>query len=393
MCANIIKEKERGFHTLAVFLDLLKAFDTLNHSLLLTKLEKYGIRGVAIQWFKSYLEQRTLRVKCPTNDDETHTYSENYKIEFGTPQGSCLGPLLFLIYTNDIHMHLDYTKCILFADDTTIYFSHRNLNYLKFCVESDLGNIIDWFRANGLTLNLDKSECVFFNSKQIKHQIDLIIYVQGIQLPFVNTTKFLGIWVDKDLTWQKHVSVLFRKLKQKLKLLQLGKNLLDLHTKKIVYYAQFYSHLKYGLVLWGNSLTNGSKEKLQKLQNKAFATIFCKEPTVKNFHEKRILRLNDLIKLENCKLVFNCLHGNNPSKVTEAITTDINKKSLKKTHQYNTRFKQTPNHPRAQINLYNKSFLCNSIRDFDTLPAVMQQIRMLPLFVSNCKSLLYHDHH
>ena len=158
LCSNVVKQNEKGVYTLALFLDLSKAFDTLNHELLLTKLEKYGIRGIALKWFKSYLEQRSLRAKCPS--DNGYCYSDYHKIEYGTPQGSCLGPLLFLVYTNDIHIHLEYTKCILFADDTTLYFSHKNLNYLKFCIEFDLGNIIDWFRSNGLTLNLEKSECV-----------------------------------------------------------------------------------------------------------------------------------------------------------------------------------------------------------------------------------------
>ena len=190
LCSSIIKEKEKGFHTLALFLDLSKAFDTLNHEILLQKLYIYGIRGVAYQWFKSYLENRTMRVKCLTEDGLI--YSANQKVDFGAPQGSCLGPLLFLIYTNDIHKHLEFTKCILFADDTTLYYSHRNLNYLKYCIEHDLGIIVDWFKANGLTLNLDKSECVLFRPKSNKSESFINIDVEGIKIPFVAR---LNSWV------------------------------------------------------------------------------------------------------------------------------------------------------------------------------------------------------
>ena len=390
-CSNVIKERENGSHTLSVFLDLSKAFDTLNHKLLLTKLQRYGIRGLALQWFKSYLENRTLRVKCQT--DNGHVYSNSHKIEFGTPQGSCLGPLLFLIYSNDLHMHLNYTKCILFADDTTIYFSHKNLNYLKFCVETDLANILDWFKANGLTLNLDKSECVFFQSGQLSECKHVSVTVEGIKIPLVSATKFLGVWIDENLSWQKHTSNLIRKLKQNLKLLQLSRNMLDQHTKKILYYAQVFSHLKYGLLVWGNSITNPIKVKLQKLQNKAFVMIFNIAPTSRNYHEKKILQLKDQIKLENYRLVFDCLHDSTPLKIKEALLTDSNMKSLSKKHNYNTRKQSLPTHPKAKSNIYNNSFLCHSIRDYDALPAVTRKISSLPLFLASCKNLLYHDNH
>ena len=161
MCSHS-KTKKPKKHTLSVFLDLSKAFDMLNHRLLLMKLERYGIRGIPLNWFASYLKSRMLRVKCMDRDSSCHVYSSLHNIEFGTPQGSCLGPLLFLIYTNDLYKNLEYSDCILFAYDTTIYFSHENVNYLRFCIEHDLCILVDWFRVNGLTLNLDKTECIFF---------------------------------------------------------------------------------------------------------------------------------------------------------------------------------------------------------------------------------------
>ena len=204
----------------------------------------------------------------------------------------------------------------------------------------------------------------------------------------MNTTKFLGVWLDSELTWQKLATVLIRKLKQNLKLLQLSKNLLDRHTKKILYYAQFYSHLKYGILVWGNSVSKVLQEKLQKLQNKAFTLIFHKDPTISNYHSNKILRIKDLIKLENCKLVYNCLNGTIPEKIREAVLTDSHQQSLIKSHNYNTRYKHNPNHPRAKLNHYQNSFLCACVRDYDALPAVTHQIKTLPLFLSRCKSYL-----
>ena len=134
--SEVIKNNEQGKDTIAVYLDLSKAFDTLNHSLLLRKLERYGIRGLSLKWYESYLKGRTLCAKCNTAGGIV--YSSQYEIEYGTPQGSCLGPLLFLIFTNDLHLHLIHCKCILFADDTTLYISHDKGTYMEWCVSEDL---------------------------------------------------------------------------------------------------------------------------------------------------------------------------------------------------------------------------------------------------------------
>ena len=154
----IIKGHKNNKTTIAVFLDLSNAFDTLSHSVLLEKLERYGIRGITNDWFCSYLKNREL--KCKLKNENQETDSSKYTVTFGAPQGSVLGPLLFLLFTNDLHKHLVNCECILFADDTTIYMCHDNLNYINFCIEQDLLIISDWFKANSLTLNLTKSDAM-----------------------------------------------------------------------------------------------------------------------------------------------------------------------------------------------------------------------------------------
>ena len=144
LVSDIIKDSANGLFTTAVFIDLSKAFDMLSHPILLDKLSKYGIQGLSLDWFSSYLENRTIRVKCQTGTGHWEL-SDKYDIMYGTPQGSCLGPLLFSIFTNYLHKHLLYAKYILFADDTTLYMSHRNRNYLSWCIEQDLQIISDWF--------------------------------------------------------------------------------------------------------------------------------------------------------------------------------------------------------------------------------------------------------
>ena len=121
LLGRVIKGLEHHKHTISVFLDLSKAFDTLNHRILLDKLERYGIRGIALEWFNSYLLNRKMRSKCTPDSSRGTEYSEYYDINYGTPQGSCLGPLLFLVFTNDLHMIIENGQCLLFADDTTLY--------------------------------------------------------------------------------------------------------------------------------------------------------------------------------------------------------------------------------------------------------------------------------
>ena len=154
-----MKGNERNKHTAAIFLDLSKAFDTLRHDVLLKKLERYGIRGLALNWFCSYMSNRFMNVRGNFGDLPMTINSDSYPLEYGVPQGICIVPLLFLIYCNDLYLNLELCKGILFADDMTIYKSHDNITYLRWCLQDELTRLYDWFKANSLTLNLDKSVC------------------------------------------------------------------------------------------------------------------------------------------------------------------------------------------------------------------------------------------
>ena len=152
---QILKNLEEDKYTVSIFLDLSKAFDTLDHDILLEKMSRYGIRGHTNDWFRSYLEDRTIKCKL-SNESGKKIFSNPFNLKFGTPQGSCLGPLLFLIFINDLYLHIENCNAILFADDTTIYQGSKHPKYLKWCVEEDLKRLDDWFKANKLTLNLKK---------------------------------------------------------------------------------------------------------------------------------------------------------------------------------------------------------------------------------------------
>ena len=219
LVAQIVKNLELNRTSVAVFLDLSKAFDTLQHNLLLHKMERYSLRGTFLNWFKSYLTNRRIRVKCkPTLTSQTET-SREFPVEYGALQGSCLGPLIFLIFCNDLHQNLMYLHCIQFADDTTLIAGHRNHQYLKYCIESDLIIVQDWFNANKLTLNLTKSNYMIFNQNNTK-VINFELSLNGITLPQTHCTKFLGSWLDDRIIWMEHVKKLKTKLLNRLGLLK-----------------------------------------------------------------------------------------------------------------------------------------------------------------------------
>ena len=288
--------------TATIYLDLSKAFDTLEHSTLLEKLEIYGVRGIALLWFKNYLSDRKLLVKCSTSLNSPPIKSETYNIEYGTAQGSCLGPLLFLIFCNDMHLNLTYLHCIQFADDTTLYLGHVDIRYLNCCIEHDLAVIQDWFRANRLTLNIDKSCCILFSPRKQTRLEDFEVKLGDTVIPKVESTKFLGLWIDKDLNWKTHFDKLLLKIKSKITLLYRGKNLLSTEARRQIYYAQIHSNLIYGLVIWGNMIDKTNLSKLEKLQKKCIAAICPSKRANDVISTQQILLLPELIELENYKI-------------------------------------------------------------------------------------------
>ena len=387
LVGKVLKNQENKLDTVAIYLDLSKAFDTLDHNIVLEKMYQYGIRGETYNWFKSYLNNRKLRVKCAIMSTGRTEISNTYDIEFGTPQGSCLGPLIFLIFCNDLQLHLDHMTCFQFADDTTLLFGHKNKHYMRYCIESDLESLQDWFNANKLTLNLKKTVYMLFRCKNT-HEVDFELKLNGETIPRVSSTKFLGTWIDDQLSWREHLSKLYTKLNVKLGLLYRSKNLLTSHSKRLLYYAQFHSILSYAMIVWGPMLDACNLNKLQKLQNKAVSTLYTKLNIDAGFKKSKILRVRSLIKLEEYKLGYKMCHNLLPKPLRECLLTDHYDKTTKKTHGYNTRHKSTPNLPNAKSHKYRNSLLFSTIQSYMHLPLDCKESKTLSSFVKRCKTML-----
>ena len=192
--------------TVGVFLDLSKAFDTLDHQILFTKLEHYGIRDMALQWIKSYFSCRQQFVQI------NPTCSSMQTIKCGVPQGSILGPLFFILYINDLPKASKLTELLLFADDKSIFFSHSNPNYLENVLYNKLLNIDVWLRCNTLSVNIKKTNYVTFSPSQRKLNHSFSLSFGGQPLIQSNVTKFLGVYLDEHIASKYHINFVCKQI-------------------------------------------------------------------------------------------------------------------------------------------------------------------------------------
>ncbi len=305
LASHILQNYDKREFTLSVFLDLSKAFDTINHNTLLKKLHHYGIRGIALDWFKSYLVRKQF-VKYKDYQSATQD------LTCGVPQGSVLGPLLFILYTNDLPSCLSNSKSLLFADDTTIYLSGNCRKYMSSKMKADISELIEWFRANKLSLNINKTNFVLFKPKKLvipddSLDSDCTLSFGNEEISCLSHTKFLGMELDEYSEWSSHYKSLNSRLSRAIFSMNKVKNVLPTSCMKMLYYSLFHSHLTYGLHLWGPNIADKLRKKVF-LKQKKIIRIMCNESfnahTDDLFKRHEILKLEDLIDLEIQKLMF-----------------------------------------------------------------------------------------
>ena len=244
------------------FIDLEKAFDTVSHDILCKKLEFYGIRGNVNKLFQSYLSNRKQYVSINGSDSEVSD------VVCGVPQGSSLGPLLFLLYINDFRLCLKDTSAGHFADDTFIIYNSKKLKTLETVVNTELKQVVKWLNLNKLSLNAAKTELIFFHSKRHSLNYDNIsIKFNGVKLKPVDYLKYLGMYIDKHLTWDHHISELSKKLSKANGILSKLRYNAPLCSCRMVYNSLFHSHLLYGCNVWGLTSEENIR-KIEVLQNK-----------------------------------------------------------------------------------------------------------------------------
>ena len=277
---------------IALFLDFSKAFDTINHSILLNKLKHYGINGTALKWFSSYLTNRKQFVLYKGK------MSKETTITTGVPQGSILGPLLFIIYINDIAKITNKFKFTIYADDTTLIepictfapLNRRNKTAISKEINNELEKIVHWLALNKLSLNAKKTKFMIFHYKQkcIKNLIPKLV-INKVAIEQVDEFNFLGITIDKHMTFKSHANKISAKIACTIGTMKRLKHFLPLSILKTLYNSLILPHLNYGIILWGKEL-----KRINKLQKWALRTIVNAKY---NEHTEPILKQLKLLKV------------------------------------------------------------------------------------------------
>ena len=289
---KISRAIDKGEYTIGIFLDLSKAFDTIDHRILVQKLEHYGIRGITQKWFQDYLNNRKQVVKY------NQTRSSEMIIKSGVPQGSILGPILFLLYINDIENSSKLLSFILFADDTNIFYSHKCLKSLNEIIQTEINNITDWLNVNKLSLNVSKTKFMLFKSinKRPKQKISISMNDKNIEQ--VRELTFLGIVMDECLTWNHHIMKISKKLIRASGIIAKVRHFVNRNTIKLIYYALVYPYLTYGNLIWGYTYKT-KIDKIMKIQKKIVRLMLFRsylEHKKELFEELSIL---DIFKINN----------------------------------------------------------------------------------------------
>ena len=366
----ILKAMHEKEYAIAVFLDLTKAFDCVEHSILLCKLERYGFRGSFLSVIRSYLGSRMQHVDVGvTSDDLT--------VAHGVPQGSVLGPLLFLLYINDINYIMPGISKIFFADDTVLLNSNKDLNILVDTINANLTVLADWMNFNKLVINANKTKCMLYSFRE--SNFSPYIKLNGVSLAFVKIFKYLGLQIDDQLSFKHHIACLTSRLAFYQGLIYSLKPYLSIEALKSVYYSCIFPHLLLHAIIWmGTAPTHINH--VQIAQNKIMRTINNAdyETTSDIYDRLNIINISEIYRLQCLIFMYNWL------KCDKYPFLDDIRDEVTRPPMYQTRHSQNLRLPFPRLNIHKQTVIYNGLKYWNGLD---ESIRSAPSLMSFKKRL------
>lgn len=372
---------DKGHWAGALFIDFTKAFDTINHNILFSKLESFGISGPALNLLRSYLTNRTQVVQIKDS------LSQPTSINRGVPQGSLLGPLLFLLYINDLPDCLSYTNCILYADDTTLFIGDENLSNVTERLNNDLKNISLWCQKNQLHINPTKTNFLIFHSHQKQIGLTPSVSLDNHNIVASKSAVFLGITLDPNLKFNLHAKTITKKMCFGIRVLLRSRFYFPVHILRLLYFAFVHSHISYCISSWGNTYQT-HLSRIQHLQNQAIRLISFNTYTAPTYHIYKslgILQLRRVLLLKLGLVIY---------RIRSHIIVIDGFSDTQLTNSNTTRFSERHNLllPKARTNYGKQTALFSGITFWNTIPVEIKLSRSLCCFHSRLKRFFFESY-
>ena len=373
----IVDERRKGNKIIGIFLDLSKAFDSIDNEILIRKLELYGIRGPYNELIKSYLTDR----KCLTQLGDA--FSNTNYIRYGVPQGSILGPLLFSLYINDIKSLTNQAEVNLFADDTALFCTSKSYETLIPKCNEVLSECYNWLLKNKLTLNASKTHFVDFSKSQ-NSRIEKTLLINNETLSEANFTKYLGITLQHNLKWDLHINSVIKKLYSKIPLFYQIRNIMSNSKKMLVFNALSLPNIIYGIEIYARKHST-LIDRLQKAQNRILKILFYKNiRTSTNVLHKslNVLKISELAKLRSALVGHRVIHDKQRTNIAhrDMAINDNTGRDLRRNNRLNFVISNIYYDTRNKVTEY-------AMTTWNDLPEEYKCIKNRNLFKNKIKSL------
>ena len=371
LSGKIYENLNKKEHTINVLIDLSKAFDTVKNEVLLAKLYNYGIRGLPLSWFRSFISDRKQYVKIGNSNSSLRS------VNIGVPQGSILAPILFLIYINDLANVSEILSPTLFADDTTLTISHNNYTQMVTDLNAELKLINEWTKSNRLTINVDKTEMILITNRQCNNG-DNDIKLDDQYLKFTENCMFLGVKLDNKLTFCSHIKYITSKLARSTGIFYKIRDNFTLSAKLNFYYAFMYPFFSYNIIVWGGTFPTHLKPLIT--QQKRFIRLMADADMVAHtnpyFYQFKILKLHDVYRYFMSIYMFNLIKVGTYKITHGRVTRNMNLAQ--------------PSFQRLTLTQHSVSYAGPKI--WNEIPQCIRNISSLQLFKKKFRSFLINQY-